>query len=85
MGIVPTKLPNKIRGDTGGGGGGGKARDQGEHHGTNTDPTLCGTSLRCTERSTDVREGAQPGLLGGSPPPSLASEFDASRLAAHPR
>ena len=34
MGVVPTKSPNKIRGDTGGGGGGGKARDQGEHHGT---------------------------------------------------
>jgi len=34
MGIVPTKPPNKIRGNTEGGGGGGKARDQGEHHGT---------------------------------------------------
>ena len=33
-GIVPTKLPNKGRGNTAGGGGGGKARDQGEHHGT---------------------------------------------------
>jgi hypothetical protein len=61
MGILLTKLPNKTRGNTGGGGGGGKACDQGEHQGTNTDPTLCGTSLRCTTRSLDVREGAQRG------------------------
>ena len=27
IGAVPAKLPNKVRGDTGGGGGGGKAGD----------------------------------------------------------